>query len=191
MVTDMGISRQRGLTLIELLVSILIISLGLLGLAKLQARMQLSEMESYQRAQALLLLNDMSSRMTANPNNSEQYAAAAPVNAPVGVGNCPTTSGTRQQADIADWCSSLEGAAEVGGGNVKAGAMLGGRGCIQSLGSGQYLITVAWQGLSPISAPSSGVACGQSDYDGASVGSECKDDLCRRVVTTVVRVATL
>ncbi|MHB9796943.1 type IV pilus modification protein PilV [Pseudomonas sp. MT3] len=183
----MGVSRQRGLTLIELLVSILIISLGLLGLAKLQARMQLSDMESYQRAQALLLLNDISSRMTANPNNSSSYATGSA--SPVGAGmTCPTSSATRQQADMMDWCNGLQGAAEVGGGNVKAGAMLGGRGCIESLGSGQYLVTVAWQGMSPISAPPTSVACGKNAYDG---GTECKDDLCRRVVTTIVRVATL
>lgn len=185
----MGVSRQRGLTLIELLVSILIISLGLLGLAKLQARMQLSEMESYQRAQALLLLNDMASRMTANPNSSGNYVTGS--SSPVGVGmSCPTSTTTRAQADKADWCNSLQGAAEVGDGNAKAGAMLGGRGCIESLGSGQYLITVAWQGMSPISAPPSSVACGKNSYDGSG-SSECTNDRCRRVVTTIVRVATL
>ncbi|WP_178119589.1 type IV pilus modification protein PilV [Pseudomonas sp. SCB32] len=185
----MVLSRQRGLTLIELLVSILIISLGLLGLAKLQTRMQLSDMESYQRAQALLLLNDMSSRMTANPNNSANYVTGSA--SPVGAGmTCSTSTATRQQADLADWCNNLQGAAEVGGGNVKAGAMLGGRGCVESLGSGQYLITVAWQGMSPISAPPTSVACGSGQYNGGGT-SDCKDDLCRRVVTTIVRVATL
>ena len=186
----MGVSRQRGLTLIELLVSILIISLGLLGLAKLQARMQLSDMESYQRAQALLLLNDMSSRMTANPNNSSDYLIN--LASPVGTGmDCSTitASTARSQADKIDWCNSLQGAAEVGGGNVKAGAMLGGRGCVESVGSGQYLITVAWQGMSPVSAPPTSVACGSGQYNGGI--ADCKNDLCRRVVTTVVRVATL
>lgn len=183
----MTTTRQRGLTLIELLISILIISLGLLGLAKLQMRMQLSDMESYQRAQALLLLNDISSRMVANPNNASSYVTGTTT--PVGSGTtCSTTTTTRQQSDMADWCNSLQGAAEVGGGSVKAGAMLGGRGCIQSLGSNQYMITVAWQGMSPISAPPSSVACGSGSYNG---GSGCSNDMCRRVVTTVVRVATL
>lgn len=183
----MECSRQRGFTLIELLVSILIISFGLLGLAKLQARMQLSDMESYQRAQALLLLNDISSRMTANPKNAASYVTGTTAAVSTGA-SCPTSSGTRQQADIADWCNNLQGAAELGGGNVKAGAMLGGRGCIQSLGSNQYLITVAWQGMSPISAPPASVTCGAGAYAG---GNGCSGDLCRRVVTTVVRVATL
>jgi type IV pilus assembly protein PilV len=179
--------RQRGLPLFDLLVSILILSLGLLGLAKLQARMQLSDMESYQRAQALILLADMSNRLTANASNAASYVTGT--SSPLGTGmTCPTSTATRQQADAADWCNSLQGAAETDATNGKTGAMLGGRGCIESLGSSQYLITVAWQGLSPISAPPSSVACGAGAYND---GKTCTSDLCRRVVTTVVRVATL
>ena len=57
---------QRGATMIEVLVTVVIIAFGLLGMAGLQMRMQLSEMESYQRSQALLLLNDMASRIATN-----------------------------------------------------------------------------------------------------------------------------
>jgi type IV pilus assembly protein PilV len=32
------------------------------------------------------------------------------------------------------------------------------------------------------------VACGEDDFDGGTV---CVDDLCRRVVTSIVRIATL
>jgi len=39
------------------------------------------------------------------------------------------------------------------------GAMVGGRGCVQKIGS-DYLITVAWQGLTPISAPPAAVTAG-------------------------------
>ena len=56
----------RGASLIEVMVTVVIIVLGLLGLAGLHARLQTSEMESYQRSQALLLLNDMASRMSIN-----------------------------------------------------------------------------------------------------------------------------
>ena len=45
--------------------------------------------------------------------------------------------------------------------------MVGGRGCVEDLGSGQYMVTVAWQGLAPISAPPESVTCGAGDYDGA------------------------
>lgn len=180
--------KQGGTSMIEVLVTIVILVIGLLGLAGLQSRLQISEMESYQRAQALMLLNDMASRITTNRTNAASYETGA--DAPLGAGmTCPTTSSTRQEIDTSEWCNELQGAAETSGTST-VGAMVGGRGCVESLGSGQYLITVAWQGLSPVSAPPASVACGQNEYDGAA-GASCVDDLCRRVVTTIVRIATL
>lgn len=179
---------QRGTSLIEVLVTIVILAIGLLGLAGLQARLQSSEMEAYQRAQALVLLNDMASRIATNRTNAASYAAAAPTAAPLGgTAACPTATATRQQTDVGEWCNALKGAGEtLGGGNV--GAMVGGRGCIEDIGGGQYLVSVAWQGMTPISAPAP--ACGQGLYNGAA-GSACTGDLCRRVITTVVRIGNL
>jgi len=54
----------------------------------------------------------------------------------------------------------------------------------------EYLITVAWQGMAPIQAPPDSVPCGETLYDGPA-GSPCVNDLCRRVVTTVVRISDL
>jgi type IV pilus assembly protein PilV len=50
-----------------------------------------------------------------------------------------------------------------------------------------YFVTVAWQGMTGISAPPAAVTCGANLYDGGN----CISDLCRRVVTTIVRIATL
>lgn len=177
---------QRGTSLLEVLVTIIILAIGLLGLAGLQARLQSSEMEAYQRAQALVLLNDMASRLAANRTNAATYVTGS--GSPLGgTAACPTTTATRQQIDAGEWCNSLRGAGEtLGGGNV--GAMVGGRGCVEDIGGGQYLITVAWQGMTPISAPVP--ACGQGLYNGAA-GSACTGDLCRRVITTVIRIGNL
>lgn len=178
---------QCGVTLIEVLVTVIILSIGLLGIAGLQSRLQQSEMEAYQRSQALLLLNDMANRIASNRNNASTYVTEA--TGPLGVGmTCPSNSGSRQQRDHSEWCSALQGAAETSGGS-NIGAMLGGRGCVKDLGAGQYLVTVAWQGLFPLTAPSEGVACGAGSY--GTAGSSCADDLCRRVVTTIVQVAKL
>lgn len=176
--------------MIEVLVTLVIVSFGLLGLAGLQARLQTSEMESFQRSQALLLLNDMANRIATNRSNAAAYAAGAAVTSPLGAGmNCPSTTATVVQADLKEWCNALQGAGETTGGN-KVGAVIGGRGCVEGLGSSQYLITVAWQGLTPISAPPIAVTCGAGSYNGAS-GSPCVNDVCRRTVTTVLRIATL
>jgi type IV pilus assembly protein PilV len=182
-----GPRRLRGASMIEVLVTMVIIAFGLLGMAGLQMRMQASEMESYQRSQALLLLNDMANRIAVNRNNAASYLVAA--TSPLGAGaTCPTTTTTTVQRDLGEWCNALKGAAEVSGG-TKVGAMVGGRGCVEKIGS-DYLVTVAWQGLTPIAAPPSSVACGANSYDGTT-GSTCASDLCRRTVTTLVRIATL
>lgn len=176
----------RGTSLIEVLVTIVIISIGLLGLAGLQQRMQLSEMESYQRVQALVLLDDMASRITVNRANAAEYITASPLGAGM---ECPTDPETRPEIDASEWCQALQGAAEITSASGKAGAMVGGRGCVESLPDNEYMITIAWQGLSPVSAPPASVACGLGEYD--DEGSDCVDDRCRRVVTTIVRIASL
>ena len=179
--------RQAGASMIEVLVTLVIIGFGLLGMAGLQTRMQMSELESYQRSQALLLLNDMANRIAANRNNASSYLIAA--GSPTGAGVvCPTTTSTTAQRDRNEWCNALQGAGEVSG-TTKQGAMIGGRGCVESVG-GDYMITVAWQGLTPLTAPPSSVACGANSYN-ATAGSPCVSDLCRRTVTTLVRIATL
>ena len=188
--------KERGITLVEVLVTLVILAIGLLGLVGLQARVQVLQIESYQRAQALMLLNDMAGRIANNRNNAAAYATG-PLGSPTPLGAgmttpCPSTSTTnRRDADVSEWCNALQGASESQGTN-KVGAMVGGRGCVEDLTNGTYLVTVAWQGLAPISAsaPPLGVACGKNQYDGGT-GSSCVGDLCRRAVTTVVQIATL
>lgn len=172
--------------MVEVLVTIVILTIGLLGLAGLQARLQSSEMESYQRAQALLLLKDMSSRIATNRNAAANYVTINPLGAGM---ICPTTTATQTERDAGEWCAALQGTSERSGIN-NVGAMIGGRGCIQSLAAGSYMVTVAWQGLIPLSAPPLGVPCGAGQYNGA-VGAPCTGDLCRRVATTIVTIANL
>lgn len=174
----------HGVAMLEVLVTLVIVTIGLLGLVGLQSRLQVSEMESYQRSQALLLLNDMAQRIATNRVNAASYVTTTPLG--VGV-TCPTTETTTLEKDQKTWCQALQGAAEANGG-VSVGAMIGGRGCVQAVATNEYLVTVAWQGLIPLSAPA--VTCGQNEYNGAT-GSSCNGDLCRRVVTTVVRIGSL
>lgn len=175
---------QLGLSMLEVLISIAILSIGLLGLAGLQSRLQVAEMEVYQRAQALILLDDMVSRITLNRKNAISYVTGA--TSPVGVGNCPTATTSIKANDEKEWCESLQGATETQGGN-SVGAFIGGRGCVEDLGGNQYRVTVAWQGLAPVSAPPAGVACGKGDYD----DGVCTNDLCRRVLTATIGIANL
>lgn len=75
---------QRGSTLIEVLISVLIMSIGMLGIAGLQAFSMSSSHQASQRSQAVVLARDMADRMRANriavraaaPNN---YGTVVPV----------------------------------------------------------------------------------------------------------------
>jgi type IV pilus assembly protein PilV len=169
-------ARSGGFTLLEVLVTIVILAFGLLGLVGLQTKMQLNEAEAFQRAQATLLLADMAGRMSANRTVVSQYgadtstvtlgtdaAAADAINCAV------TTAGPAR--DMCEWSEALQGAAEVKGTN-NVGAMLGARGCIQRIQAADtptctpaiYRITVAWQGLQSTVAPATALACGETEY---------------------------
>ena len=60
----------RGSTLLEVLVSIVVLSIGLLGLAGLQATSMKSNHSAYMRSQATLLAYDLADRMRATRDSS-------------------------------------------------------------------------------------------------------------------------
>lgn len=64
-------SRQRGTTLIEVLVAILILSIGLLGIAGLQASAMRYAQGSWARAAVSTNLSDLADRIRANPDASD------------------------------------------------------------------------------------------------------------------------
>ena len=188
-------ARCRGAALLEVLVAILITVIGLLGLAGLQAFAQRAEFESYQRAQALILLNDMVDRINANRKSAgcfafttnvagTPYAGDTTGGGHLGAANCATgfeNSLTKAVVDaaVADWDQMLRGSAETKAG-VSVGAMIGARGCVSVDAAGIYTVVVTWQGLTDTFAPV--VACANDLY-----GQETK----RRAVWTTLRVASL
>jgi type IV pilus assembly protein PilV len=181
--------RQGGALMIEVLVAIAIVIFGVLAVMRVQGRLQLSEVEAYQRTQALILLDDMVSRIETNRNDAENYVTASPL----GTGADCTEPGTPtlQETDSSQWCSALQGAAETQGGS-NVGAMIGGRGCVEEVvgpGVREYLITVVWQGMTPIAAPPASITCAANAFD--EVGTSCVNDLCRRYVSTIIRQADL
>ena len=59
-------TKNHGFTMIEVLITLVILSIGLLGLAALQANSMASNHNSYLRSQAIQLAYDMGDRMRAN-----------------------------------------------------------------------------------------------------------------------------
>lgn len=186
---------QRGALMIEVLVTIVVVIIGTLGLIEMQGRLQKSEVESYQRTQAVILLNDMASRIAANRASAANYdsrdrdpAFYGGLAAELTCSTLATSPVTLQGSDAAQWCLALQGAGETQAGS-SVGSMIGGRGCVEPSGTNQYLVTVVWQGTTPISAPPENITCGVDLYDVA--GTDCVADMCRRYVTTLVSLARL
>jgi type IV pilus assembly protein PilV len=100
---------QRGFTLIEVLVSALILSLGLVGVAGLQALSLKNNQSAYLRSQASALAYDLADRMRTNVNGANA-GFYAPAQAAAHSG-CKTTSGCSPQQiaqnDLADWNAAL------------------------------------------------------------------------------------
>lgn len=178
---------QSGATLLEVLVTVIILSFGLLGLAGLQMKTRSVEMESYQRSQAMVILNDMVNRLQMNRERASEYVTTSAV----GGGDTESCEGqTGAQFDLCEWANALRGAAETTGA-VKLGAMIGARGCITEIEppvytsgachSGVYEITVAWQGLAKTVAPNNRCAQDLNLYGG---------DTYRRTISLRVAVGT-
>jgi len=167
--THSRLATSRGFTLIEVLISLFILTVGLLGLAALQIRGQQAELESYQRAQALVLIQDMVDRINANRKTAGCYAftplpdtgtvfvgsgAAAPT---CGAAYGTTQTRTRADQDVAAWDGLLKGAAENLGAS-QVGAMIGARGCVTldtTVTPNVYRVSVAWQGIAKTVNPTS------------------------------------
>ena len=179
---------QQGTTMLEVLVTIVILAFGMLGLAGLQSKIFVAEMESYQRAQAVVLMNDMVERINANRNNAATYVLGANT---LGTGDTQPADCSSTAAGVArdkcEWSSALKGAAETSG-STKVGGMIGALGCITQVQAqdatpglcrpGIYLVSVAWQGLNATSIPSA--SCGQNSF-----GS---DERLRRVLSARVSI---
>jgi len=180
-------TRESGYLMIEVLITMFILAIGLLGVVGLQARSQQAETDSYQRTQALVLLRDMADRISANRTAAFDTTTSPYVigtAAPLGNGatkNCSAPV-TTADIDLCSWSAELLGAAETSGGS-NVGAMIGARGCITSPALHTYLIQIVWQGLTPSAAPPASVACGSGSY-GAS------DDF-RRAATTIVQIGDI
>ena len=69
--------RQRGVGMLEILVSVLVLAIGLLGLAALQSVGMKYNYQSYQRTQAVMLTYELTDRIRANSKNTTgQYSIA-------------------------------------------------------------------------------------------------------------------
>lgn len=150
--------RQQGMGLVEVLVAVLILGIGLLGLAALQTQSLKYNSEAYLRTQATILAMDMADRLRANRKIAQEQPALYTVNETdqpsVAADLCTTqacTASELAQYDFAQWRTRLREVLPGGTGavqpNTSATASSAGR---------EYLITVKYD-----------LSFGQAKEDGA------------------------
>lgn len=179
------LGKHAGTSLIEVLMAIVILTFGLLGIAALQGKAHVAEMESYQRGQALALLKDMANRMENNATAAASYVTSGTSVLGTGVSDATDCSAeaTLVLRDRCEWSKALKGASErktVGGTNT--GAMIDGRGCITATANlREYQIAVVWQAMNE-GVTQAWVACGSTLYTPAAT---------RRAMTTTIQIPDL
>lgn len=151
-VTDLSASAE-GFTLIEVLVSLLLFTVGLLGYASLELTVQRFHWEIHQRTYAVNLASYMANQVRSNPiaqgcYNLGSVEAGSAQETPfqcVGLGTLETRA--LAQADVNQWSALLRGEGQMVD-KLNSGGLTNARGRITFDASNNgYLVTVVWQGL--------------------------------------------
>lgn len=130
-----ALPRTEGFTLIEVLVAVLVLSIGLLGIASLQATSLRNNNDASMQTRASYIASDMADRLRANSSVANSYAgnyAAAPSGPDNG--RCiPVTCAPAEMVlnDVAEWNTQLD-------------SLPAGQGTITALAGGLFSITVRW-----------------------------------------------
>jgi type IV pilus assembly protein PilV len=103
MVLRLPLHRQHGFSLVEVLVAIVVFSMGVLGLMKLQATAVRMSTDARQRAEATFLADQLLARMLiADPSTAASFA-----HKPDGSVPCAPTGAASTNAVVADWLTQV------------------------------------------------------------------------------------
>ncbi len=117
---------QRGITLIESLVAIVVAALGVLGILGVQMRTLTDTQTSVRRAQAVRLIEDLGERMKVNPNAlailgnyASGWTASPPTAAAARDCSTSTCNATELAAyDVAEWKRAVQRLLPLGDANI-------------------------------------------------------------------------
>ncbi|QTX20111.1 type IV pilus modification protein PilV [Comamonas aquatica] len=190
-------AREYGFIMIEVLVTLVILLIGLLGVFGMQIKASKVELESYQRAQAISLVRDMANKLAQSREQIADYltddASSTDGKLYVGVMASGVTdpclvTATAAKTELCKWGQLLKGSAAQEGTNA-VGAMIGARGCLIRVEPAQLgavadiFVVVVWQGLVPSNDPLPDALTGQKNCaSGIDFGSGLRRGISLRVM---------
>lgn len=122
---------QGGFSLLEVLVTLAILSIGLMGLAFLQAQGLHLNTSAYSRTQASILAGDIIDRMRLNAANAGSYVSTSSDATPA---DCDWILAPEAQNDLDCWYGRLQESLPGGDGQITLDG-----------GTGLVTVTVSWQ----------------------------------------------
>lgn len=186
----------RGFSLIEVLASLLILGLGMLGIVALSAHGQRAYIESTQRSEAIRYVEEMADRIRANRQVADDPTFVRFYEDPAGSGTpdmlgdgdefddifgASPTGVNCNQASSGSGCSAQQLAlfdrAWWDGlltGQISQTGLIGAVGCITQVAGAvpRARVTLAWQGMSDTAdsadanGPFAGLTCGDTEFAG-------------------------
>ena len=154
--------KLNGFSLLELLIALIVFSIGLLAIAGLQTVSKQANLEAVQRTTAAQVANGLLEDMRTNGNGIDIYAAAPQLGGGV-IGaepapNCrdgnDCNAAQKAAHDLWFWEQVLDGNLETNGGIAAGGLVLPGL-CIAGPaggGAGVYTVTIVWRGTASINS---------------------------------------
>jgi len=103
MIRVYSIRHQRGIGMIEVLIAVLVVSIGFLGMAALQAKALSTNNSAMARSMATIASYSILDAMRADIVN----AGTGAYNGTVAAGSCPATGGTLASSQLNAWCNQL------------------------------------------------------------------------------------
>lgn len=121
--------RQQGFSMLEVLIAMLVIGIGMLGIAGLIITNLKNNHSAYSRGQATILANDIVDRMRANRTVAQADKTKYEI---LLTAASPTVKDKVNEADVAEWRKAL------------SDSLKDGRGGIQFAANGNVVVTIQW-----------------------------------------------
>jgi type IV pilus assembly protein PilV len=185
---------QTGMTLLEVMVAVFVLSIGLIGIAKLQVASKQNNFDAVQRITATTLAYEILERMRANPTHLAGYVnvngtlilngtTISTEPSPTCVSGAKCNGDELAAHDIWEFQEALNGVTEKNG-STYTGGLDSFTACISGPTTGEagvYTVAIAWRGRTALSNPA-------SNNCGATTGLYGSNNEYRRVAEYVTYI---